>query len=93
MSNNDIERKNFIEEVTPETVPATYVSSWDNGNTVIRSKCQYNPKTKKVSDIESVDIDGLDFLDEEYVELVNGTIIKTFINEDDNEIVDGQLQD
>lgn len=50
---------------------ATFVSVWDGG-TEIRTKCQFNPETKDATDIESVDAEGLDNLDEQYVELPNG---------------------
>lgn len=58
---------------------ATYVSIWDDGQT-IKTNCQYDPETKIVTEIESVDIDGLDDLIEEYVELPDGTQIDDFIN-------------
>lgn len=51
--------------------PATFISIWDGGTT-IRSKCMIDLKNERVTDIEIVDIDGLDNLDEEYVELDGG---------------------
>ena len=63
---------------------AKYVSVWDGGTTVT-TNCQYNPKTNVVSDIESSDVEGLDILEDEYVELPDGTEIRDFINEDDYE--------
>ena len=63
---------------------AKFVSVWDGGTTVT-TNCQYNPVTKVVSDIESSDVEGLDMLDEEYVELPDGTEIRDFIHEDDYE--------
>ena len=74
---------------------ATYVSIWEGG-TPIRSSCEFNPETKTVSDIESVDVDGmnLSYCEEEFVELPNGEVVKTFTREDDGvEIVDGEPQD
>lgn len=63
---------------------AKYVSVWDGGTTVT-TNCQYNPQNKVVSDIESSDVEGLDMLEDEYVELPDGTEIRDFINEDDYE--------
>jgi hypothetical protein len=47
---------------------ATYVSEWDNG-VQITSDCLYNPETKEVKDIESVNVDDmdLDILEREFV--------------------------
>lgn len=73
-------------------VRATYVSVWDGGREV-RTACEYNKRTTEVSEVQSVDVEGLDILDEEYIELDSGEVIKTFINEDGNNIVDGQLED
>lgn len=58
---------------------ATYVSVWD-GSTEIRTVCEFNPTTKDVTDIESVEVDGLDLeiLFEEYIELPNGEKIVDF---------------
>jgi hypothetical protein len=56
---------------------AIYVSVWDGG-TEIRTKCDYDPTTKEVSDIEVADVNGLDVLDDEYVELPDGTEIRDF---------------
>lgn len=63
---------------------AKFVSVWDGGTTVT-TNCQFNPKTKVVSDIESSDIEGLDMLEDEYVLLPDGTEVRNFINEDDYE--------
>lgn len=64
------------------TIKAKYVSVWDGGNEV-KSKCQYNPDTKVVSDVDSVEVDGLDILEDVYVLLPDGTEVRDFINEDD----------
>lgn len=53
---------------------AYYVSVWDDG-IEIRTACQFNPETRDVTDIESVDVAGLETLLEEYIELLNGTIV------------------
>ena len=63
---------------------ATYVSVWDGGIEV-KTPCTYNGETKVVSDIEVAEIDGLDMLDDEFIVLPSGTIIRDFINEDDVE--------
>lgn len=63
---------------------AKYVSVWDGGTT-ITTNCKYDPKTNVVSDIETSDVEGLDMLDEEYIELPDGTEIRDFIHEDDYE--------
>lgn len=54
---------------------AIYVSVWDGG-VEVRTSCQYNPKTRIVSDIESSDVEGLDNLEREYIELPDGTEIE-----------------
>ena len=61
---------------------ATYVSVWD-GDTTISTSCEFNPETNDVTDIESVDVEGLDILFEQYVELPNGDVIKNFTIEGD----------
>ena len=73
---------------------ATYVSVWDGGEE-IRTSCQFNPQTKHATDIESADVDGMDLeiLDEEYIELTNGEIIKTFTTDEGRNVVDGQLEE
>ena len=70
---------------------AIFVSKWDNGDSVFRTSCNFNPETKEVTDIENTDenIDDLYYLDEEYIELPNGEIIKDF-NYDGMEVIDGQ---
>ena len=62
---------------------ATYVSVWD-GSTEIRTSCEFNPETKDVTEIESVDVEGIDVLFEQYVELPSGEIVKEFT-------IDGEL--
>jgi hypothetical protein len=59
---------------------AIYVSVWDNGDNTFRTKCQFNPETKDVTDIEQADVEGIDlnYLDEEYIELPNGEQVKEF---------------
>lgn len=76
------------------TIKATYVSVWDGG-TEIRTSCEYTPETRTASNIETInDVEDLDFLDEEFIELRNGEIIKDFTDADnDRKIVNGQLED
>lgn len=50
---------------------ATFVSVWDGG-IEIRSNCLFNTETKDITDIETIDIDGLEVLMDEYVELEGG---------------------
>jgi len=54
---------------------AIYVSVWDGG-TEISTKCNFDPQTKNVTDVESADVDGLDSLDREYIILPDGTEIE-----------------
>lgn len=63
---------------------ATFVSLWD-GETEVRASCEYNPETHIVTDIESVEIHGLDILEREYIELPDGTEVDSFIREDEEE--------
>lgn len=57
----------------PNQVKAKYVTEWDSGTT-IRTKCLYDPETKKVWDVEQSDADiGDACLDREYIELPDGT--------------------
>jgi len=60
-------------------VKARYVSVWD-GRTMLTSDCMYDETTNDVTDIESLDVDGMDLdcLYEEYVELPNGTTVYDF---------------
>lgn len=64
------------------TVKSTYVSVWDGG-TEIRTSCQFDTIKNIVFDIEPVEDDGLDILEDEYIELPNGEIIRSFNTEDD----------
>lgn len=68
---------------------ATYVSIWDGGFR-IESNCDFNPETKEVTNVESIDVDGVDICDEEFIELPDGTEIKTF-NMGGMNWVDGQV--
>ena len=55
------------EEVEPEyTVPAEFVSEWDDYYTVT-SPCRVNPVTKEVTDIAEVDASGFENLTREYI--------------------------
>ena len=59
----------------------TYVSVWDGGIEV-RTKCQFDPLTTLVWDIESSDVQGLDVLEDEYI-LYQGEEIREFLREGD----------
>jgi len=59
---------------------AIYVSIWDDG-VEISSNCEFDIKTNTVSDIDSIDVQGIDILMEEYIELKDGTKITDFIVE------------
>jgi len=61
---------------------ATYVTVWDGG-IEIRTRCLFNRAMSTVFDVESADVNGLDILEDEYVELADGTEIRDFLNEDD----------
>jgi hypothetical protein len=54
-----------------EDVPCTFVSVWDGG-IVLRSKAIYNPNTKEVEVLETFDVDGLEVLEDEYIEFEDG---------------------
>jgi hypothetical protein len=49
-----------------------YVSVWD-GNTIISTSCDYDPATKNVTNIETVEAGDLDILEREYIEFPDGT--------------------
>lgn len=59
-------------------VDARYSSVW-SGTVEFISKCKYNTETKEVFDIssdhEDINIEGLDVLEEELIELQDGTIL------------------
>ncbi len=64
---------------------AIYTSVWDGG-VEITIECNYNPENGFVSDIESVDVDGLDILEREYITLENGTELKVLSFDDFREL-------
>lgn len=74
-------------------IRATYVSIWDGGQR-IESQCDYNTDTREVEDVDTMDVDtmGLDVLEEEFVELPDGTEISNF-NYEDGIWVNGQRID
>jgi hypothetical protein len=63
---------------------ATYVTVWDGG-IEIRTQCLFDKESSTVYDVESVEVNGLDVLEEEFVELSDGTEIRNFLNEDELE--------
>ncbi len=60
---------------------ATFVSVWDGG-TEVRTNCLYDADTNTAFDIETADVNGLDILDEQFIELADGTEIRDFECED-----------
>jgi hypothetical protein len=67
------------------SVAATYVSVWDGGTTV-RVRCRWSVSLQVAFEIDSVDVDGLESLDREYVELEGGIEIDV---DSENETADG----
>jgi hypothetical protein len=67
------------------SVSAQYISVWDGGTTV-RVPCRWSVSLQVAFEIESVDVDGLESLDREYVELGGGIEIDV---ESDKETPDG----
>ena len=59
---------------------AIYVSIWD-GDVEIRTQCEFDPDTKKVWNIQSADV-NVDILEDEFVELPDGTEVRDFTNLD-----------
>lgn len=59
---------------------AIYVTIWDveNNVTEIRSRCEYDPETKDITDIDKTSVFGLESLDDQYVELFDGSTITNF---------------
>ena len=71
---------------------AEFVSVWDT-DVRIGTTCNYNPKTKKVTNVKFVDVQGVDILEEEYVELPDGTQIRDFFDIDGTEYKNGHRVD
>jgi hypothetical protein len=67
------------------SVPAQYISVWDGGTTV-RVPCRWSVSLQVAFEIDSVDVDGLESLDREYVELEGG--IEIYVDSE-NETADG----
>lgn len=55
---------------------ALYISVWDDGSEVT-TQCYYDKENNTVSDIEVVDVLGLDILEDEYV-MHDGVVIRDF---------------
>ena len=53
-------------------IAAEMTSVWDGESTAITTNCKVNLETKEVFDRESVDVEGVDSLDREYVTLPDG---------------------
>ncbi len=56
-----------------------FVSIWDEG-TKIRANSKYNPETKEISDVQEMNVDGLEVLEQEYIELPNGARLEVCQN-------------
>jgi hypothetical protein len=56
-------------------VSATYVSVWDGG-TEIRTACKYDPEANLVFDVEAADVGGLESLEDEFIELDDGAVVR-----------------
>lgn len=56
---------------------ARFVSVWDDGIT-LSSKCKYDDEANLAYDIETIMVDDLDDLKQEYIELPNGVIVEEF---------------
>jgi len=57
------------------SIDAVYVSIWDGGISV-RAACKWNVELRVAFDIASIDVDGLECCEREYVELPDGTQIE-----------------
>lgn len=73
---------------------AKFVSVWDNGDNVFESVCDFDPIKKEVSNVESIDVDDVElfYVDDQYIELPGGEIIKDFFL-DGVEFKDGQSEE
>lgn len=56
---------------------AKFVSVWD-GCVTLSSKCKYDDEANLAYDIETMIVDDLDDLTQEYIELPNGVIVEDF---------------
>lgn len=72
-------------EVSGKILPATYVSSWDGG-ILMESKCLFDTEKHTVFNVSTApgDHENLEFLDEEYILLSDGSKIPV-VNEEDFE--------
>ena len=70
------------------THECTYVSVWDD-SIEIKSKCLFDDETNIVSDVETVDVDGMDIeiLTDKYIILPNGEEFRDFKNEEIDDIL------
>ena len=56
---------------------ARFVSVWDD-SVALSSNCKYDDETNLAYDIETMIVDNLDDLKQEYIELPNGIIVEDF---------------
>lgn len=61
-------------------INAQFVSVWDDG-VEIKTSCRYCKSSNTAFDIETADVDGVEILQEQYVELPDGTQIHDFLIE------------
>jgi len=66
-------------------INAQFVSVWDDG-VEIKTSCRYCKSSNTAFDIEIADINGVEILQEQYVELPDGTQIHDFNTEEDDEL-------
>ncbi len=67
-----------------ENTRNAFVSVWDGG-IEIRSNCEFNISNFFTNRIDIAEVDGLETLEDEYVELPDGTEIRDFLIEGENE--------
>ena len=70
---------------------AIFISVWDGG-IEIKTNCEYDPTTKEVSDIETSNVDGLDICEDEYILLPDGTEIRDFVSENDENLTEEEIK-
>lgn len=66
-------------------INAKFVSVWDDG-IEIKTSCRYCKSSNTAFDIETADVNGVEVLQEQYVELPDGTQIHDFNTEEDDEL-------
>jgi hypothetical protein len=72
---------------------AIYVTVWNHGSTVIRTACTISQPVNLVENVVQSDVEIEGTLDEQYIELPDGTQVRNFVTDDGNTYEDGQLID